>query len=482
MPGIIILGLGPGDPKYLTLEAQQVLNEAHEVYLRTERHPMVSHLPEHLALHSFDSVYEARESFDEVYEEIVRRVTELGKRPEGVCYAVPGHPLVGESTVQRLLEAAAQEGLSVRIVAGLSFLEPTLQALGLDLLEGVQVLDATEVALMHHPPVNPDRPVLLGQLYSRAVASDVKLTLMNLYPDDHAVTLVTAAGLPAEELITVPLYEMDRQAGIGHLTTLYVPPLSREGSVEAYLEVVAHLRSEDGCPWDREQTHRSLRDTLLEETYEVLQALESDDVNALREELGDLMLQVLLQTQIAVDAGEFKLPDVISVIIAKLKRRHPHVFGGVEVSGAAEVVRNWEEIKAKEREGQPAKSLLSGVPLVLPSLAQAQALQARAARVGFDWEQIKGVVAKVTEEARELMLSPEERRADELGDLLFSIVNLARWLDVNAEAALRAANERFLRRFQEMERLAAERGETLSDLKLVEQEQLWEKTKRAGGA
>ena len=477
-PGMTIVGLGPGNPAQLTLEAQQALDQAGEVYLRTAQHPTVAHLPPHLTVHAFDRIYQELDSFDQVYAEITRQVLALAQRPQGVCYAVPGHPLVAEATVQRLLLAAREKGLPAKVIAGLSFVEPVLTALGVSLLDGLQIVDALEVALRHHPPLNPDLPALLGQLYNRRIASDVKLTLMNLYPDDHPVHLVTAAGTAEEAVRQMPLHQLDRQEDIGHLSSLYVPPLPQLGSLNTFLEVVAHLRAPEGCPWDREQTHETLRSSLLEETYEVLEALDSEDPQALQEELGDLLLQIVLHTQIAAECNEFKMPDVAGHIIAKMKRRHPHVFGDTVVSGSAQVLQNWEKIKAAERKrSQVEGSLLGGVPGALPALARAQALQARAARVGFDWRDIQGVLAKVAEEMDELKGCDQEARTHELGDVLFSLVNLARWLEVDAESALRAANDRFTRRFRLMEEMAEAAGQRLQDLSLEEQDTLWERAK-----
>ena len=474
---ITILGLGPGNPAFLTLEAWQVLEEADEVYLRTERHPTVASLPSHLSLHSFDHLYEEKADFAEVYEEIAARVLALGERPQGVIYAVPGHPLVGEASVQRILALARERGLEVRIVEGLSFVEPVLTCLGLDAIEGLQLADATELAALYHPPVNPDRPTLVGQLYGRHLASSVKLTLTNLFPADHQVVLVHGAGTAVEKATTLPLYELDRNGDIDHLTTLYLPPLPETSSLESFQDTIAHLRAPDGCPWDREQTHQSLRTALLEETYEVLTALDADDMDALCEELGDLLLQILLHAQIAVEEGDFSLAQVIEEINAKIKRRHPHVFGGVVVSGTDEVLHNWEEIKREEK-GEAKGSMLDDVPPTLPALAQAQSYQRRVARVGFDWPNVEGVVAKVAEEIEELRRTLDAaEREEELGDLLFSLVNLARWLKVDAESALRAANARFTRRFVAMEDLCRQRGQHLADLSLAEQDALWEEIK-----
>jgi tetrapyrrole methylase family protein/MazG family protein len=475
MGAITIVGLGPGDPRHLTREAWETLETASEIWLRTRHHPTVAGLPSHLALHSFDALYEEAGDFSQVYEAIAAEVLRLGQRPEGVIYAVPGHPLVGEATVTRLLSPAAESGLAVRVVEGLSFVEPALTALRIDALSGLQVYDAVEVAALHHPPLNPDLPALLAQLYSRALAADVKLTLMNQYPDDHEVALVRAAGTARQQVVRLPLYELDRQ-DVEHLTTLYVPPLPGVASFEGLQETMAHLRAPDGCPWDREQTHESLRGTLLEEAYEVAAAIDAGDLCALQEELGDLLLQVLIHTQIATEEGEFKMPSVIAGIDAKLKHRHPHVWGGREVSGTSEVLRRWEELKREEKGEE--RSVLDGVPAALPALQQADTYSRRAARVGFDWSNPDGVADKVREEIAEIeaATTPEAREA-EVGDLLFAAVNWARWLGVDPEVALRQANARFARRFRGMERVARERGLDMTAMDIDALEALWQEAK-----
>jgi len=472
---ITIVGLGPGDPKYLTREAWDVLSAAGEVWLRTVHHPTVAGLPAHLSLHSFDSLYESAKDFAAVYRAIAKEVLRLGRRSEGVIYAVPGHPLVGEASVQRILTAAQETGLPVHIVEGLSFVEPTLTALGIDALEGLQVCDGIELAARHHPPLNPDLPALVGQVYSRALAADVKLTLMNQYPDEHPVALVHAAGTAEERVVRLPLYQLDRQ-DVAHLTTLYVPPLPGVTSFEGLQETVAHLRAPDGCPWDRRQTHESLRAGLLEEAYEAVAAIDAGDMDALQEELGDLLLQVLLQTQIATEEEDFRMADVITAIDAKLKHRHPHVWGGVEVNSTDEVLVRWERLKQEEK-GERT-SLLDGVPRALPALLQAHLYGERAARVGFDWENAEQVAQKVREEIAELeAASTPEAVEAEVGDLLFAVANWARHMGVDPEAALRQANERFARRFRAMETLARERGLDLTAMTIDEMETLWQEVK-----
>jgi tetrapyrrole methylase family protein/MazG family protein len=484
MGTIVIVGLGPGDPRHLTREAWSVLETASEIWLRTERHPTIAGLPSHLTWHSFDYLYEEAESFAQVYDTITSEVLRLGRRPEGVIYAVPGHPLVGEVTVKQILAQAEGIGLAVHIVGGLSFVEPTLTALGIDALTGLQLYDAVELATRYHPPLNPDLPALVGQLYSPALAADVKLTLMNQYPDDHQVTLVCAAGTDEQCVVRVSLYELDHQGNAAlfgptaHLTTLYVPPLSGVTSFEGLQDTVAHLRAPGGCPWDREQTHESLRSGVLEEAYETLAAIDASDMRALQEELGDFLLQVLLQVQIATEEGEFKMADVIAGIDAKLKHRHPHVWGNRPVTDTAQVLQRWEELKREEKGKGEEHSVLDGVPVALPAVQQADTYSRRAARVGFDWTDPDGVVDKVREEIAEVeaATTPEEQEA-ELGDLLFAVVNWARWLKVDPETALRQANARFARRFRGVERMAREQGLDMKTLTIDELEALWQNVK-----
>ena len=247
------------------------------------------------------------------------------------------------------------------------------------------------------------------------------------------------------------------------------------GSFDTLLRILAYLRSPDGCPWDREQTHQSLKRNLLEECHELLEAIDSGEPERLAEELGDILLQVAFHTQVAREAGEFQPTDVIRGINRKLIQRHPHVFGDDSVADANEVVQRWEEFKGRTKDDRP---LLEGIPSSTPALAYSQLMQDRAAKPGFDWEKVEGVLDKVAEELRELRQanSPEER-ARELGDLLFSIVNVARWLDIHAEDSLRQANKRFLERFTTMERLCKERGLDFQSLPLDEKEALWQEVK-----
>jgi len=481
MTDITIIGLGPGNPGLLTREVWQTLQEGGEIYLRTSQHPILDALPAGLMIHSFDDLYEKGETFEWVYDQIVRQVLDLGRRPKGVIYAVPGHPLIAEATAPEIIRRGREDGLSVKVFEGLSFLEPVFTALAIDPFPHTALVDALQLGMLHTPPFPTSVPALIAQIHSRSVASEVKLTLNSLYPDAHPVFLVHAAGTEHQVVESLKLYEIDRSDHIGLLTSLYLPPLQNETAFESFLEVVARLRSPDGCPWDREQTHQSLRSDLLEETYEAISAIDANDTQHLCEELGDLILHILLQTQIASENGEFTIADVLKGINTKIVRRHPHVFGEITINDESELLKNWEKLKEAERleKGEIQKSLLDGVALSLPALVQSQAYQKRAAHVGFDWPDISGVLSKLAEELEEVHEAANlDERTSEIGDLLFAVVNLARWHQIDAESALRDANARFRARFSYIEKSAQESGRSISDLSLDEMEAFWQQAKR----
>ncbi len=484
---IVIVGLGPGDSRLITRQVWELLEGLDVLYLRTVRHPAVSGLPKHLSIRSFDTHYENAQSFDDVYNAIVKELLKLGEESarnnEWIVYGVPGHPLVGESTVTRLLAEAKSRDINVEIYPGLSFIEPALSAVGVDGLIGLQLFDAFEIAGRAFPPVSTDLPIMLGQVYSRALASELKLSLMNVYPDDHELFLINDAGLESEKVIRIPLFELDRRDDLAHLTSAYLPPLPGNTSLPAFADTVAVLRGPDGCPWDQEQTRQSLRQGFLEEFAEVLAALDEDDSPALAEELGDLLFHIVIQAQIASEIGDFTLQDVVSGIDEKLKRRHPHVWGDAEVKDSQEVIHNWEKIKGEERGYEHGmKSLLDGVPKSLPALARAQSIQERVSQSGFDWPSIEGVEEKLEEELGELRAADSrEEKARELGDVLFVMANLARWLGLDAEVALREANLRFEHRFRRLEKLSEKRGLAIDRLDLDALNHLWNEAKESTG-
>ncbi len=455
------------------------------MYLRTARHPCVSELPASIRRISFDEVYDAFDQFEQVYSEIAKRVLEMARRDGEVVYAVPGDPRVGEASVAKILDQAREESMAVEIIPGISFIEPCLTLLGIDALDGLQIVDALDVAAQYHPPINPALPALLAQVYSREVASDLKLTLMNQYPDDFSVMLAHSAGNEDARVEALPLFEIDRSRQIDLTTSLYLPALGELSSFEALQNIIAHLRSPEGCPWDREQTHLSLRPFLIEEAYEVLESLDAGDPQALCQEMGDLLLQILLHTQIAIDDGEFHMADVLKHLNEKMIHRHPHVWGDAPKTGDfGQLSQIWQAAKAAERaeaDAAPA-SLLDGVPSGAPALFVAQRYSARAAKVGFDWTDVTGVEAKFEEELAEVWSAETDaQRINEIGDLLFVLVNWLRWLGVDdPESLLRETNAKFYRRFRHVERRAAQAGKAISEHSLDELEGWWQEAKRSG--
>jgi tetrapyrrole methylase family protein/MazG family protein len=538
MSTITILGLGPGDVALLTRQAWDMLQSARVLYLRTAIHPTVAELPAHLDLRPFDALYESAGAFGEVYDQIAADLVARAGAGEDVLYAVPGHPLVAEATTRRLLALAGERAIETHVVAGLSFVEPVCAALALDPLEhGLQLLDALDLVPSsdfsvlsselsksrttqnsklktqnsegawseiqgigpYTPPLLPyplaaTRPALICQVYNRRVASNVKLSLMERYPAEHPVTLVRAAGVAgAQQVWTVPLHLLDHQERLDHLTCAYLPrlsPLADPRGPEGVGYIVARLLGPGGCPWDREQTHLSLRKDLLEETYEALEALDAGDMHALAEELGDVLLHVLMHSEMARQAGEFDLGDVYEHIATKLIRRHPHVFGEVNVSGSDDVLKNWDAIKREERasNGQAPRDLLDGIPPGLPALMTAQATIRKASKAGFDsadqdwpWNKLHEEIDELHRAAHAEQHAEAAARAtrieEEFGDLLLAASKLGYRLNVDAESALRMATAKFRRRFAAVERRLREQGRDLMATSVEEKQALWQQAK-----
>lgn len=351
MNRIHILGLGAGDLSQMPLGVYRKIQQAKHLYLRTQEHPSVTELQgEGIKFQTFDHIYEQNQHFEQVYQQIVHILLERAQEYGEIYYAVPGHPMVAEKTVQLLLQAAEEQHCTVRVIGGQSFLDPLLAALQVDPVEGFVFLDALSLQVRQ---LQPEQHLVLTQVYDAFVASDVKLTLMEVYPDEHQVTIANAAGSSQEQLITVPLYELDRVTKLSNLTAVYVPPAQQEQVLNRQYfrsrEIFRQLRGPGGCPWDREQTHQSLAQYLLEEANEVVEAIAEEDTEHLIEELGDLLLQVFLHAQIGEDEGLFNMEDVLQALNEKMLRRHPHVFGQKNVLSPEEVIEQWERIKQEER-------------------------------------------------------------------------------------------------------------------------------------
>jgi tetrapyrrole methylase family protein/MazG family protein len=487
---ITIVGLGSGDERQLTLGVWTVLQDAEQLLLRTVDHPVVRWLSEQgLKWESYDSYYEEHGQFNAVYEAIAADLIARAESGAEVVYAVPGHPMVAEYTVALLKQQCAGRQIHLAILGGESFLDQTFLRLGIDPIDGFQLLDASSMTV---DLLQPKMHTIITQIYDVHTASDAKLTLMELYPDDYVVVVGHRLGFDDERIISVELHELDRVAGYGNHSIVWVPPTNEDAVLNrtfGQLRSIVHtLRSPGGCPWDREQTHQSIRKHLIEETFEVVEAIDQDDPENLCEELGDLLLQIMLHAEMEEETGMFTVTDVIEAISEKLIRRHPHVFGEVRANSTEEVLANWQQIKSQEKAEKgiavEQQSLLSGIPQGLPSLYRATEVQKRAAKVGFDWKQPEPVLAKVREELEELVDAWQQLPLDapelteELGDLLFAIVNLSRFLNIDADFALATTIHKFTQRFQFIEQKMREAGRKWEQTSLEEMDVWWEMAKK----
>lgn len=464
---VTVVGLGPAGPDLLTAAAVDAIDRIARRFVRTRRHPSAEAVA---AATSFDDRYESAETMDEVYAGIVDELVAAAADSGEVLYAVPGSPAVAERTVELLL---ADDRVDVVVVPALSFLDLAWTRLGVDpFATGVRVVDGHRFAAV---AAGERGPLLIGQCDSREVLSEIKLAFDDVAPT--TVVVLQRLGLSDESITTVAWDDLDRVVEPDHLTSLWLPAFAAPVAAEVaeFVEVVRRLRNE--CPWDRTQTHATLTRYLIEEAYELVEAIESGDVDHIQEELGDVLLQVVLHSAIATQVGDFTLADVARTVTEKMVRRHPHVFGETVVADADEVHRNWEQIKAAEKAVSASAatvSVLDGVPGGLPALTYAAKLSKRAASVGFDWRVLAPVFDKVREELLEL---EADHSADELGDVLFSVVNVARHLGHDPETALRGASAKFRRRFQIVEQEAERQGIDLASADEGLIDALWEAAK-----
>ena len=349
MGKITIIGLGPGDFGLITLDTWDKITSTDKLILRTAVHPTVAELDKrNVAYTACDEFYEKCASFDEVYDAIADKLITEAKNGSNVVYAVPGSPLVAEKTVVIIREKARQAGIELDILPGMSFMEVLYQRLNIDPIDGLTILDAADLDAL--PSDDMPSALVVTQVYNQHVASDTKLTLMEHYPEDFPITFIRNLSLPDEEIRQIPLYELDRQEHIDHLTSLYIgkmPQREQTFDLSPLEDVIKTLRSPGGCPWDIVQTHKSLRRNLIEEVYEVL----------LCEELGDLLMQVVFHARMAEEAGMFSMQDVIDGITEKLIRRHPHVFGDINVKDADEAAILMSKMPTKcSRTGKPSNA------------------------------------------------------------------------------------------------------------------------------
>lgn len=476
---ITVVGLGPaGLDRVGTAAREALLAPEATVVVRTLEHPAAAELAGMRDVVTADDLYDSAADFDAVYAAIADRV--IAAAP-GVVYAVPGSALVGERSVAMVREAAHQAAIAVTVIPGESFLDLVYDRVGLDpIAAGVQVLDGRALP----DPLPLHLPTVITQVDRSEILGDVAVALLRVLAHDTPVTLLDRLGGGDESVHDVSLGDLARHQAGARLTLFIDPP-----AVGWYGLVATNRRLRAECPWDREQTHHSLLRHLIEETYETVEAITNLPEGApageadygayaeLEDELGDLLLQVVFHATLAAETGAFDVEEVAEGIRRKLVHRHPHVYGDVEATRAEQVIANWEQIKSEEKQ---RASLMDDIPASLPGLARADKMQRRAASVGFDWAEVEPVIAKLREEIDELeadIVDPT-RRHHELGDVLFTVVNLARHLDVDPEVALRASADGFARRFRRIEAMADAEGTPLGEHSAAALDELWEAAKR----
>ena len=480
---IKIVGLGPGAKEALTIGTICELESTKNVFLRTEKHPTVDYLKEKkIIFDTYDNIYESIGSFDEVYlniaNDLIKRHEELGD----LVYAVPGHPLVAEKSVFNLMELCKENNIEYKIVPAVSFIDAMIESLRIDPIQGLKIIDAFDIG---NQILDKRIGTIVTQVYNQLIASEVKIKLLEQYNDETQIYYVRAAGIKEQESIRkIPLFELDMQEDIDYLTSIYIPKdLKNKKDFNDLLEIIEILRSEDGCPWDIEQTHKSLEKALIEESYEVIDAIDQEDDNSLIEELGDVLLQVVFHASIGKEDGYFDISDVIEGICNKMISRHPHVFkNSNELNSSEEVLVKWDELKKKEKGYSSLTEEMRGITKGLPALLRAHKVQEKAKKVGFDFDDVSFAINKVKEELKEVIdvynIENMEKIKEEIGDLLFSCVNVARFLKVDEEIALNYTIDKFIKRFEYIERVAKEKNIQLINMNIDEMNKFWEISKK----
>jgi tetrapyrrole methylase family protein/MazG family protein len=477
---ITIVGLGPAGLDLVDSPTRRLLEDPEAtVILRTDRHPASVDVASLREVTVCDDLYESHAEFADVYGAIVERVMAAASSTD-VIYAVPGSPMVGERTVGAIVAAAGERGIDVSVQPATSFLDLALASARIDpISDGLQVVDARQLP----DPLPLHLPTIITQVDSPLRAADLAVALGRTLDDDTEVLVMDRLGDADEVVRWVGLDDLATYDA-GPRTSVMVP--ATDVGLLGLIATNRLLRAE--CPWDGEQTHHTLLAHLVEEAYETADALGRLSVEApggevdfgayaeVEDELGDLLLQVLFHSTLASEAGAFDIDEVAEMNRRKLVRRHPHVFGDVEVSGASDVLSNWEQIKQEERS---RASLMDDVPTGMPPIARALKVQKRAAGASFDWDAAEPVFEVLDEEIRELREALGDREAvtDEIGDVLFTVINLSRHLDVDADTALRRSVDRFMERFRVVEAAFATQGRSIADASLEELEAAWHTAK-----
>lgn len=487
MNTIQIIGLGTKGLNDLTVKAYNALTENVPTFIRTKNHPIINELEmlknsiqeksneEIFEVQYFDDYFEKYESFEDVYDNIIKKIVELSQKYAKINYCTAGSPFHGDIVAKKLIEEYGSQ-INIITVDGISFLDRCIKLSNAMEYKSVLILDSLEIDEFSFD-VNSLN--IITQVDNKDIASLLKLKLMEIYPDDIEVIKVNVLE---ENSKKIPLYLLDQEKKYGFSTYFCILPIDKMKkavyNIDNLSRTMKILRSPDGCPWDRGQDHVSIRQNLIEEAYEVVDAIDNDDVDNLVEELGDVLLQVVFHSEIASEDGYFNLNDVVSNVCKKLYFRHPHVFSENKAKDSEDALRHWEESKQKEKNIKSYTENLKNVPKALSPLSRSYKIQKRASDVGFDWDDINGAIEKVKEELFEFLDEIKSdnfnRAEEEFGDLLFAMVNIARFMKINPDIALNRTINKFINRFEFIEKNAEK---DLKEMTLQQMDELWEKSK-----
>lgn len=481
MGTINIVGLGPSDENALTLEAIKIMNNGNLNFLRTEKHDSVKYFKDNnISYSTFDHYYEEGREFIEIYRKMADTLIELSKDKD-INYFVPGSPLIAEKTVTILLE----EKEDCNLVMGMSFIEPLIACVKRDPIDGLKIIDADNFSVTDFN-INVD--TIVTQVYNNRILSMLKVEMSEIYGDDYKIFLISNAGIKSKEkVLEIPIYMLDRDNEVDHQSSIYIPCVDKKVDkiydFNDLVKVTKSLRGENGCPWDMEQTHESIRKDLLEEAYEVIEAINEEDYENLCEELGDLLFQIVFHSEIASEEGEFNFTQITTAICDKLIYRHPHVFMEDFDSQKTNIKENWDKLKYDKRNINTFSDKLLDIK-GLPALMRSEKVIDKVVKIGFNWSEVSGVLDKVSEELNEVKeaiseigTNEKDHLKEELGDLLFTCVNLAHYLGYEAELILNETTDKFIKRFKVMEDLASNRNLNFESLSLEVLDGLWDEAK-----
>ena len=478
MNSIKIVSTGSGDERFLTKSACDAIENAQCLVFRTERHPVIPYIKSlSLTFQSFDSLYETCEDFDVFNQSVVEKLIELSQE-NPVTYVVSDAST--DQTVVALMSKFPNSDF-ISIIPGVSHMQRCLSLLPQNPI-------ATRCySGIDYPNVrcNTEDSLFIYELYNYTCVSDCKLALLEFFDADLSIFYFSGNADTGElTLHPILLSELDHRNDFNHLSAIYIPsqPMDKRSHYDIYdlLNIMSRLRAPNGCPWDREQTYESLLTNLLEESYEYIQAVQDNDIDHMADELGDVLLQVVFHSQMASEHGEFSFTDVTSNICQKMIERHPHIFGSTIASTSEDVLKNWEQIKRNQRGIKTTGEAMSEVSTGLPTLLRASKVQNKAAKVNFDFSSALDALKKVSEEVSEVneAITTNQAIAYELGDLLFSVVNVCRLCKVDGDIALYNATEKFISRFKNMETAIIHDQKNMEDLTLSEMDVYWESEKR----